>query len=307
MAIVYTLPWWLKFRCLKSSPKHTHDIPSVHGSGAIGLKTVQSKTSRFSEAWTANSEPLSTLIGIAAMAQRGPGSSTPRGAVSPRGTVTPIGGAFGMTPAPSPAATPGGQQQPQQTGISPTAKRPLDRAQYQAMETGNPQRNMSTDELTAGFYQVAGRQDIDGRFTQGIAECVHSNAELLNESIARIIAIEANMKLTQDVIEKEMKKAEDTDKKIYAEATKLDTQLRGELNAMAIRLEDGHGELRKLIDQAAAVNTKVPPDDGGNGQLADGLRSLEARLAAFGEQLTAQDRNLQKTADQQNGRISTLE
>jgi hypothetical protein len=40
---------------------HTHDIPSVHGSGAIGLKTVQSKTSRFSEAWTANSEPLSTL------------------------------------------------------------------------------------------------------------------------------------------------------------------------------------------------------------------------------------------------------
>ena len=41
---------------------HSHnDIPSVHGSGAIGLKTVQSQTSRLFEAWTANSQPLSTL------------------------------------------------------------------------------------------------------------------------------------------------------------------------------------------------------------------------------------------------------
>ena len=104
------------------------------------------------------------------MAQRGAGASTPRGAVSPRGAATPIGGAYGITPAPSPTATPGGQRQPQQPGISPTAKRPLDRTQYEAMEAGQPQRVMSLEELTTGFYQVAGRQDVDGRFTQGIAE-----------------------------------------------------------------------------------------------------------------------------------------
>ena len=49
-------------RCKTIQQFTPHDIPSVHGSGAIGLKTVQSKTSRFSEAWTANSEPLSTLL-----------------------------------------------------------------------------------------------------------------------------------------------------------------------------------------------------------------------------------------------------
>ena len=62
-------PWWNRCRggsrfgpFLKRHAYSHNDIQSVHGSGAIGLKTVQSQTSRFSGAWTANFEPLSTRI-----------------------------------------------------------------------------------------------------------------------------------------------------------------------------------------------------------------------------------------------------
>ena len=65
------------------------------------------------------------------------------------------------------------------------------------MEAGAPQRVMSLEELTQGFYQMASRQDADGQFTQGAAECVHGNADLLNQTIERVNAVEAAMKLTQ--------------------------------------------------------------------------------------------------------------
>ena len=45
MAYVWTLPWWLKIWSVeKQRDIHTHDIPFVHGSGAIGLKNIQSNT-----------------------------------------------------------------------------------------------------------------------------------------------------------------------------------------------------------------------------------------------------------------------
>ena len=132
------------------------------------------------------------------MAQRA-GGSTPRGAggATPRGAITPVpgsvvGGTFGLTPMGSPSPTPVPPQQQiaagqQQTGMSPTAKRPLDRSAYAAMEEQAPSRTMSNDELTAGFYQLVRTEAQDQKFTMDIAGAVHNNAELLNALIGRCL------------------------------------------------------------------------------------------------------------------------
>ena len=121
-----TLPWGLKCWKDQNANKtpllgtrerldHSLILPFVHGSGAIGLKTVQSKTSRFSEAWTANSEPLSTLKVAMAMAlQNGAVFSTAKG-LSPPPSLN--------NPHPSGRATP-----VRAMTDMPAAKRPLNQA-----------------------------------------------------------------------------------------------------------------------------------------------------------------------------------
>ena len=65
--------------------------------------------------------------------------------------------AAAMSPSPSPT-----QNQPA-TGLSPTAKRPLDRSQHVAMQQDGPSKAMSGEELTQGFYNLVQKQEANDK------------------------------------------------------------------------------------------------------------------------------------------------
>ena len=78
-----------------------------------------------------------------------------------------MGGPLGMTPVPTPAASPGGDVPA--TGTLPTAMRPLNR-QDVAMESDSvPSKAMSLEELTHGFYNLLRAQERDVKWSHSIA------------------------------------------------------------------------------------------------------------------------------------------
>ena len=106
-----------------------------------------------------------------------------------------VGGPLGMTPSPSPTQQVAGGQRP--SGMSPTAKRPLDRSAHMAMEADAPQKIMSAEELTQGFYNLVGKQTASEKWTMDIAGVVHENATLLNAVIGRINVVDGRGEITQ--------------------------------------------------------------------------------------------------------------
>ena len=223
-----------------------------------------------------------------------------------------MGGTLGMTP----AATPAPAMSPTQPvlGTSPTAKRPRDRSAYEQMEGDAPSRVMSGEELTQGFYNLTRLQSRDEKFLQGVAQCVHDNAGLLDAVVNRINGIEASLKLTQGVIEGQNAKLEQlTDdvkvglEKVHGEDITRDTNLRNELDAMAKKLSDGHDRLQSMIEAATTKTATTTDGPAEIGALGERLRvmgeNLDKRLTA----LTDQTGHIGKTTDQQEGRLGVIE
>ena len=93
-----------------------------------------------------------------------------------------IGGFMGITPVPSPAASPAPAlaDAGPPTGTSPVAKRPLQRREVAMDSDAGPSRTMSTEDLTQGFYNLMRERERDMKWVQNIAVAVHDNAGLLN-------------------------------------------------------------------------------------------------------------------------------
>ena len=115
------------------------------------------------------------------------------GAAVPTGAMVPtIGGALGITPAPSP----GGTANP--TGVSPTAKRPRNPDNV-AMDQGGF-TTMSLDDLTTGFHNLTKLEQRDYKSILEIGQCVMQK-KLLNSTIVKLNAIDAGSKLMNQSIE----------------------------------------------------------------------------------------------------------
>ena len=99
-------------------------------------------------------------------------------------------------------ATPQGKKGPAAPGMSPGAKRPLDRATFAKQQQGVP-KPMSMEDLNAGFHNLMHLQARDEGFSTSISGCVHFNACLLNDLVERVNGIEAVAQVQQVAVEKQ--------------------------------------------------------------------------------------------------------
>ena len=152
---------------------HTHDIPSVHGSGASGLKTDNPKPAGTLPPIAGKLCTVIDTDSIAAMAMQGASGQQGAGGFN---------GSWGITPTPSPAATPApmaiGAGPP--TGMSPTAKRPLTRQDIAMDVVNGPSQAMSTSDLTQGFYNLMGERERDAKWVHNCPR--HQAMALLSSS-----------------------------------------------------------------------------------------------------------------------------
>ena len=193
------------------------------------------------------------------MAQQG-GFQNANGMGGPAGP----GGPLGQTPLPSPAPSPSQAVPPgqQPSGLSPIAKRPLDRSAHVAMETNGPQRVMSIEDITQGFYNIIGKQEVTEKWVYDVAGVVRENAELLNAVINRVNVAESNTALIQKQVNDLTADTRGMLEKVDDKHVARDTTLRNELDQMATRLEQGHAELKGMIAAAAATQPAHPPGIG---------------------------------------------
>ena len=89
-------------------------------------------------------------------------------------------------------ATPQGKKGPAAAGLSPGAKRPLDRSTFIRQAAGIP-KPMDMPELNAGFHNLAALQHRDEGFSTSLSGCIHFNACLLNDTITHIEKFQAEL------------------------------------------------------------------------------------------------------------------
>ena len=152
------------------------------------------------------------------------------------------GASFGM---PTPAASPTQDAPP--TGLTPNAKRPMNRDSIQVANTGN--RLMTQEDLSAGFYNLTALQARDENFTKNVANCVDYNGKLLNELVTRVNTLEASRNLDTAKVEELTADVRTALKTVESGDLEHDQKLRTELDEMAKRLEAGHEELQQKMIQ----------------------------------------------------------
>ena len=205
--------------------------------------------------------------------------------------------AAAMSPAPS--AT---QNQPA-TGMSPTAKRPLDRSAHVAMQQEGPSKAMTGEELTQGFYNLVQKQETNDKWVMDIARVVHGNADLLNGVIGRMNLEEGRSKLLQQQVDTLTADTRTACDKVDDKHTQRDALLRNELDQMAARLEKGHGELTALIERAAGA----PDPSTMAGPPGIELGAIGERLRFLGERVDAQMSQVGRMAETTVERVGALE
>ena len=146
----------------------------------------------------------------------------------------------------SPGSTPMIADKP--NANSPQAKRPRDLDQF--ARASNAPGKLSMDELTTGFHGLSQLQVRDEGFASEIGKVTTWNAQLLNDLIVRVNAIEASTSLIGNEQQKQQMVTESL--KIVVEQSlahiseqdvSRDKQLRKELDEMTVKLETGHSKL----------------------------------------------------------------
>ena len=215
----------------------------------------------------------------------------------------------GITPQATPAATPVPGSGPAD-GRSPNAKRPLNRETI-AMSVSEV-KQMSGEDLAAGLNTLYMNQQRDQKWSNSIAESVHYNAQMLDGVITRLNSIEAaaqllgtNVENIDGKVNKLGENAANMLEKVNEQDIKRDSDLRQELNQMAEKLEQGHEELKKLMQQSTAVNTPVPgvPPGLDFSSLDDNIR----KLGKLNDENAASIQKLGQLNDVHVGRLTVLE
>ena len=111
------------------------------------------------------------------------------------GATTPVGGWKNASAPPtpyetvnntnigSPGVTPSRRAVESPSGLTPPAKRPVDRASLQIADVG--ERVMTTDELSAGFHQLLRRINREEAFTDVLRDAMIHNADLTDQIAER--------------------------------------------------------------------------------------------------------------------------
>ena len=124
---------------------------------------------------------------------------------------------------------------------------------------------MTAEEMNAGFHNLAALQSRDEKYATSIAGCVHFNARILNDVVARLDLVAgrvgiaenelAKQQVTTDAIKAAVAGALDL---VHEKDIAADTKLRHELDEMAARLEAGHSVLQSKINELN-MNPALPP------------------------------------------------
>ena len=99
---------------------------------------------------------------------------------------------------------------------------------------------MSTEDVIAGFHNLANLQQRDEKFQESIGVAVDWNSALLNAVVTRVNALEAVVNLHSEAHKNTEEKVNGFDQHGAGKAWVL----RGELSAMAVKLEAQHAELK---------------------------------------------------------------
>ena len=181
-------------------------------------------------------------------------------------------------------------------GTSPSAKRPLDRSTFERAQQGVP-KQLTMDEMSAGFNNLASLQSRDEQYVVSIARCVEFNAKLLNDLTARVEDMHPLEAKVLEHVEKHEKQQIMSDV-IKATVQELsgkvghaldhvndqdiarDSALRAELDALTIMIE---GKFRDI----AASGPAPPP----------GMPGFAPGLAPGVDKVATMVRQLQNTVD----------
>ena len=157
---------------------------------------------------------------------------------------------------------------------------------------------MSMEDVIAGFHNLANLQKRDEQWTQSIGDSVERNSGLLNALVTRVNTMDT-LSLHQDVMTK-------TDEKVNGleqHGAGKEWVLRGELSAMAAKLEAQHAELVvKLaeIDKGPILPPGIAPG-------AELLSLNMNKLNIVVDEMKGKVGALEKHAEQAVGRINDLE
>ena len=99
---------------------------------------------------------------------------------------------------------------------------------------------MSTEDVMAGFHSLANLQRRDEQFQESIGTAVDWNSALLNAVVTRVNALEAVVSLHSEAHKNTDEKLDGLDQ----HGAGKEWVLRGELSAMAQKLEAQHAELK---------------------------------------------------------------
>ena len=197
-------------------------------------------------------------------------------------------------------ATPQGKKGPAEPGLTPGAKRPLDRSTFIRQTAGIP-KPMDMQELNAGFHNLMALQAQDEGFATSISGCVHFNACLLNDAVAKIEQLENAMiarvgKMEADIssqhkgLEKQNMSSNIMQAAVEQLSAKIgqsldfvddqckaaDARLRSELDAFTVKIENKLFEMR-----GGPGSVPIPPP----GIATGALDTMNNNVAAIGKGL----------------------
>ena len=140
------------------------------------------------------------------------------------------------------------------SGMTPPAKRPLDRASIHVANTG--ERPLSHEELTAGFYAISRRLDIEEAHANGLRECSLHHANLLDAIGRRSCEVLASANLINhkvEQMEQGMLKLEGAAaEKIAATDQRLRDQIDAVMQDIDQKLKAQHATLSEITSAVAS-------------------------------------------------------
>ena len=183
------------------------------------------------------------------------------------------------------------------SGQTPCAKRPVTQSTIAIAAGGHKPMNM--DDLVAGFHNVANLRERDEKWSVDISKCVEWNATLLNTLVTRVNVIDATVARQTESINQLNGGVKTALEQASMKHEGKEYLLRGELSAMAEKLEASHDELQKKMSRLESMQLTPPPGIAPNTEL---LSMNMNKLNTTVEDVKGKIQILEKHAEQTIGR-----
>ena len=173
------------------------------------------------------------------------------------------------SPSPVPSLS---QQARMPSGRTPNAKRPITPDTVGVANTGDRVLNLA--DMTAGFNNLSKLQARDTALLGSTSSAVEWNSQLLNALITRVNMLKASNTVAGQKVDNLTTEITRVTDILAATDMQRDQNLRDELSAMTVKLDEGHAQLKHQIASMRPVDV---------GQAAPGLDmgSINGSLAAL--------------------------